>query len=91
VSKAKWNLDLCGIATFAEMCSVSYDEAAQWAEDGTVPSLQVGCFRMINLARFRADLERGKATFDAGTTAMNSARATLDAQSALRYPRKKGD
>uniref|UniRef100_UPI0031FECE16 hypothetical protein n=1 Tax=Pseudomonas aeruginosa TaxID=287 RepID=UPI0031FECE16 len=49
VSKAKWNLDLCGIATFAEMCSVSYGEAAQWAEDGTVPSLQMGCFRMINL------------------------------------------
>ncbi|HBO4338430.1 TPA: hypothetical protein NIF19_000119 [Pseudomonas aeruginosa] len=66
MSKAKWDLDLCGIASFAEMCSVSYDEAAQWAEDGTVPSLQMGCFRMINLARFRADLERGKASFDAG-------------------------
>ena len=50
----------------AEMCSVSYDEAAQWAEDGTVPRIQMGCFRMINLARFRDDLERGKATFGAG-------------------------
>ncbi|EOZ0796238.1 hypothetical protein ACQJOI_000081 [Pseudomonas aeruginosa] len=62
MSKEKWNLDLCGIATFAEMCSVSYDEAAQWAEDGTVPRIQMGCFRMINLARFRDDLERGKAS-----------------------------
>ena len=48
------------------MCSVTYDEAAQWAEDGTVPSIQMGCFRMINLARFRDDMERGKATFGAG-------------------------
>ncbi|MCT7342555.1 hypothetical protein N5K55_23575 [Pseudomonas aeruginosa] len=55
-----------GIATFAEMCSVTYDEAAQWAEDGTVPSIQMGCFRMINLVRFRDDMERGKATFGAG-------------------------
>ncbi len=56
--KENWNLDLCGIATFAQMCGVTYDEAAQWAEDGTVPSIQMGCFRMINLIRFRADLER---------------------------------
>ncbi|HHM9104240.1 Uncharacterised protein [Pseudomonas aeruginosa] len=66
VSTENWSLDLCGIATFAQMCGVTYDEAAQWAEDGTVPSIQMGCFRMINLIRFRADLERGKATFDAG-------------------------
>ncbi|HGN1453397.1 TPA: hypothetical protein ACKRRX_000764 [Pseudomonas aeruginosa] len=66
MSKDKWNLDLFGIATFAEMCSVTYDEAAQCAEDGTVPSIQMGCFRMINLVRFRDDMERGKATFGAG-------------------------
>ncbi|HGM6481411.1 hypothetical protein ACSETA_27930 [Pseudomonas aeruginosa] len=62
--KENWNLDLCGIVTFAQMCGVTYDEAAQWVEGGTVPSIQMGCFRMINLIRFRAELERGKATFD---------------------------
>jgi len=48
------------------MCGVSYAEAEQWAEDGTIPSLDMGTFRMVNLARFRADLLKGKATFDAG-------------------------
>lgn len=66
MSKEQPALDLCSIATFAEMCGVSYEEAAQWAEDGTVPSVQMGCFRMINLARFRADLLLGKPTFSAG-------------------------
>ncbi len=41
-------------------------EAEQWAEDGTIPSLDMGTFRMVNLARFRADLIKGKNTFDAG-------------------------
>lgn len=57
--------ELCTIAAFAEMCGVSYDEASQWAEDGTIPSLDMGTFRMVNLARFRSDLNKGKATFDA--------------------------
>ncbi|WP_181926054.1 hypothetical protein [Pseudomonas citronellolis] len=45
---------------------MSYDEASQWAEGGTIPSLDMGTFRMVNLARFRSDLSKGKATFDAG-------------------------
>ncbi|AGI82767.1 TPA: hypothetical protein ACJYBB_004360 [Pseudomonas aeruginosa] len=66
MSKPQITPELCTVAAFADMCGVSYTEAEQWAEDGTVPSVQMGCFRMINLIRFRADLERGKATFDAG-------------------------
>ncbi|WP_425327380.1 hypothetical protein [Pseudomonas nitroreducens] len=58
--------ELCTVAAFAKMCGVTFDEAAQWAEDGTIPSLDMGTFRMVNLARFRADLLKGKNTFDAG-------------------------
>ncbi|AXR13659.1 hypothetical protein ACM7LV_08830 [Pseudomonas aeruginosa] len=58
--------ELCTVAAFADMCGVSYAEAEQWAEDGTIPSLDMGTFRMVNLARFRADLIKGKNTFDAG-------------------------
>lgn len=47
MNKDKWNLDLCGIAAFAERCSVTGGEAAQWAEDGAVPSIQKGCFLMV--------------------------------------------
>ncbi|HEJ3681546.1 TPA: hypothetical protein SL434_003785 [Pseudomonas aeruginosa] len=66
MSKTEVAPELCTVAAFAEMCGVTYDEAAQWAEDGTIPSLDMGTFRMVNLARFRADLLKGKNTFDAG-------------------------
>ena len=65
MSNENWNLNLCGISTFAKMFGVSYDEAAQWVEDATVSSIQMG-FRMINLARFPTYMERVNATSDAG-------------------------
>ncbi|HBN9510207.1 TPA: hypothetical protein L3944_002084 [Pseudomonas aeruginosa] len=66
MSKPQITPELCTVVAFAQMCGVSFDEAAQWAEDGTIPSLDMGTFRMVNLARFRADLIKGKNTFDAG-------------------------
>ncbi|WP_312723954.1 hypothetical protein [Stutzerimonas nitrititolerans] len=60
------SLDLCSIKTFAEMSGVSVEEAINWADSGAIPSLQLADFRMVNLARLRADLEKGKTVFKAG-------------------------
>lgn len=60
------NLDLCSIKTFAEMSGVSVEEAINWADTGAIPSLKLADFRMVNLARLRADLEKGKTEFKEG-------------------------
>ncbi|WP_312955276.1 hypothetical protein [Stutzerimonas nitrititolerans] len=60
------SLDLCSIKTFAEMSGVSVEEAINWADSGAIPSLKLADFRMVNLARLRADLEKGKTVFKAG-------------------------
>lgn len=60
------SLDLCSIKTFAEMSGVSIEEAINWADSGAIPSLKLADFRMVNLARLRADLEKGKTEFKEG-------------------------
>lgn len=60
------SLDLCSIKTFAEMSGVSVEEAINWADSGAIPSLKLADFRMVNLARLRADLEKGKTEFKEG-------------------------
>jgi len=66
MSKADDSLDLCGIKTFAEMSGVSVEETINWADSGAIPSLKLADFRMVNLARLRADLEKGKTEFKEG-------------------------
>lgn len=59
-------LDLCSLKTFAELSGVSVEEVADWAATGTIPTLKLADFRMVNLARLRADLTKGKAEFKEG-------------------------
>ncbi|QLC73696.1 hypothetical protein LPB260_23525 [Pseudomonas sp. LPB0260] len=60
------SLDLCSVITFAEMSGISVEEAIDWVDNGTIPSLRLADFRMVNLARLRADLEKGKTEFKEG-------------------------
>ncbi|HZX17130.1 MAG TPA: hypothetical protein VFF22_09750 [Pseudomonas sp.] len=60
------SLDLCSVKTFAEMSGISIEEAIDWVDNGTVPSMRLADFRMVNLARLRADLLKGKKQFKAG-------------------------
>lgn len=60
------SLDLCSIPTFAEMSGVSVEQAIEWVDTGTIPSMRFIDYRMINLARFREDLLSGKKEFKAG-------------------------
>lgn len=60
------SLDLCSVKTFAEMSGVSVEEAINWIDTGTIPSMKLADFRMVNLARLRADLLKGKTSFDEG-------------------------
>lgn len=66
MSKADDSLDLCSVKTFAEMSGISIEEAIDWVDNGTVPSMRLADFRMINLARLRDDLLKGKTTFKEG-------------------------
>jgi hypothetical protein len=66
MSKADDSLDLCSIKTFAEMSGVTVDEAINWADSGAIPSMRLADFRMVNLARLREDLLKGKTEFQAG-------------------------
>lgn len=60
------NLDICSVSTFAAMCGVSIDQVVSWMKQGTVPSVKVSDFRMINLAKIKADLDAGKSSFNEG-------------------------
>lgn len=58
--------DLCSVKTFAEMSGISIEEAIDWIDTGTIPSMKLADFRMVNLARLREDLLKGKEEFKAG-------------------------
>lgn len=60
------NLDICSVSTFASMCGASIDDVIAWMNNGTIPSVKVSDFRMINIAKIKADLDGGKSSFDAG-------------------------
>lgn len=60
------SLDLCSIKTFAEMSGVSVEEAINWADSGAIPIMKLADFRMVNLARLRDDLLKGKTEFQPG-------------------------
>jgi hypothetical protein len=60
------SLDLCSVKTFAEMSGISIEEAIAWVDNGTVPSMKFADFRMVNLARLRDDLDKGKTVFAKG-------------------------
>lgn len=60
------SLDLCSIKTFAEMSGFSVVEAINWVDTGAIPSMRLADFRMVNLARTRADMNEGKTVFNPG-------------------------
>ena len=60
------SLDLCSVKTFAELSGVTVEEVINWVDSQTIPSMKLADFRMVNLARLRADLEKGKTEFSAG-------------------------
>ena len=60
------SLDLCSVKTFAELSGVSVEEAINWIDSGTIPSMRLADFRMVNLARLRDDLLKGKSEFKEG-------------------------
>lgn len=58
--------DLCSIVTFASACGIPVEEVTEWVENGTIPSVTYADFRMVNVAKLRADLLTGKPEFKAG-------------------------
>lgn len=60
------SLDLCSVKTFAELSGVSVEEAVDWVDSGTIPSMKLADFRMVNLARLREDIAKGKTEFKEG-------------------------
>ena len=66
MSKAAEPLDFCSVKTFAEISGVTVEEVINWVDSQTIPSMKLADFRMVNLARLRADLEKGKTVFSAG-------------------------
>ncbi|MFI8580279.1 hypothetical protein [Ectopseudomonas khazarica] len=66
MSKRDDSLDLCSVKTFAELSGVSVEEVIDWVDSQTIPSMKLADFRMVNLARLRADLEKGKTEFKEG-------------------------
>lgn len=66
MSKPDDSLDLCSVKTFAELSGVTVEEVINWVDSKTIPSMKLADFRMVNLARLRADLEKGKTEFKEG-------------------------
>lgn len=66
MSKPDESLDLCSVKTFAELSGVTVEEVINWVDSQTIPSMKLSDFRMVNLARLRADLEKGKTEFKEG-------------------------
>jgi hypothetical protein len=60
------NLDICSISTFASMCGASIDDVLVWMNTRTIPSVKVSDFRMVNIAKIKADLDAGKSSFNEG-------------------------
>ncbi|TRX75347.1 hypothetical protein [Pseudomonas mangiferae] len=58
--------DLCSIVTFATASGIPVDEVVEWVENGTLPSVTLADFRMVNVGQLRVDLLNGKATFSEG-------------------------
>jgi len=60
------SLDLRSVVTFAEMSGISVEEAIGWADSDAIPTMHLADFRMVNLARLRADRKKGKKEFKEG-------------------------
>ena len=45
---------------------MSVEQVINWVDSQTIPSMRLADFRMVNLARLRADLDKGKTVFKAG-------------------------
>lgn len=66
MSQESQSLDLCSVKSFAELSGVSVEEAIDWVDTGTIPSMKLADFRMVNLARLRKDILKGKTEFKEG-------------------------
>jgi hypothetical protein len=66
MSQTDHSVDVCSVGTFAAMCGASTDEVIAWMDSGTIPSVKVADFRMVNLAKIKADLDGGKGNFGEG-------------------------
>lgn len=66
MSQTDHAVDVCSVGTFAVMCGASTDVVIAWMDSGTIPCVKVADFRMVNLARIKADLDGGKDSFDEG-------------------------
>ncbi|MGE8500408.1 MAG: hypothetical protein ACN6O6_23140 [Pseudomonas sp.] len=58
--------DLCSIVTFAAASGIPVGEVVEWVENGTIPSVTYADFRLVNVAKLRADLLNGKKEFKEG-------------------------
>ncbi|WP_282339030.1 hypothetical protein [Pseudomonas sp. PS02288] len=58
--------DLCSIVTFASASGIPVDEVVEWIDNGTLPSVTMADFRMVDVGKLRADLLNGKETFSEG-------------------------
>lgn len=66
VQQLERNNSLCSARVFADMCGVALDTVTEWMQTGTVPTVTKADATWVDIKRLRADLERGKDTFDAG-------------------------
>jgi hypothetical protein len=57
------SLGLGSVKTFAELSGVTVEGVIDWVDSQPLPCMKLADFRMINLARLRADLEKGKTVF----------------------------
>ena len=60
------NALMCSKETYAAMLGVSVDTVIAWMHSDTIPSVKMGRPRVVNLARIRADLAKGKTIFAQG-------------------------
>ncbi|QLF92278.1 hypothetical protein HW090_03285 [Pseudomonas sp. ABC1] len=58
--------DLCSIVTFAMASGIPVEEVAEWVKNGTLPSVVLSDFRMVNVRQLRQDLLNGKVDFKVG-------------------------
>ncbi|MDX1297043.1 MAG: hypothetical protein R3260_02215 [Pseudomonas sp.] len=58
--------DLCSLITFATASGIPVEEVVEFVDNGTLPSITMADFRMVDVGRLRADLLNGKDTFNEG-------------------------
>jgi hypothetical protein len=60
------NALMCSKEVYAAMLGVTADTVIGWIQTHTIPSVKMGRPRVVNLARIREDLAKGKTIFAQG-------------------------